>query len=249
MKDVDTMNRGPYHKIMNDYEFMSSVMYLADVDTNPLAYCDTTYESLIKQGSYSLKKLWTIDHSFKSDTQFSMKLINAVTSREKRGRNANECNSSNKRTKSSDTSSENMGYSYQTVAEHMQVMRSTAKPSTPGSENECNFSNKRAKPSDTSSENMDESHHSAAAQRQVVRSTALEDLKQTFCLSFMDGSITRVVHQSVHRAHMHTSHRMARVFSGKSVVESVARLVNDMSINWVSLQPRVSTLAMKLSVQ
>lgn len=57
MKDVDAMNRGPYHKIMNDYECMSQVMRQQDFASNPLACCDKTFNTIIAQGSYSLKKL------------------------------------------------------------------------------------------------------------------------------------------------------------------------------------------------
>ena len=35
MKDVDAMNRGPYHKIINDYEKMSAVIQVEDMTNNP----------------------------------------------------------------------------------------------------------------------------------------------------------------------------------------------------------------------
>lgn len=45
-----------YHKIMNDYECMISVIHHTNADTNPLVYYNATYESLIKRGPYTQKK-------------------------------------------------------------------------------------------------------------------------------------------------------------------------------------------------
>ena len=55
MKDTDNMNRGPNQKIMNGYECMSQAMHQQDLTTNPLAYCNKTFDTIIARGSYSLK--------------------------------------------------------------------------------------------------------------------------------------------------------------------------------------------------
>ena len=49
MKDVDDMNRGPYHKIINDYDRMTAVIQVEDKANNELTYNEETFEKLIEK--------------------------------------------------------------------------------------------------------------------------------------------------------------------------------------------------------
>ena len=84
MKDVDSMNRGPYHKIINDYERMSAVIQVEDRFNNPLSYDDDTFEQLMDKGTYSLKKMHTLERSASKDIVLSMNMLSSVASHVKR---------------------------------------------------------------------------------------------------------------------------------------------------------------------
>ena len=47
MKDVDAMNRGPYHQIIHAYHAMTLSMRTQDRMENPAPYCARTFETFL----------------------------------------------------------------------------------------------------------------------------------------------------------------------------------------------------------
>lgn len=55
MRDVDALNRGPYHKVVNSYNAMTYTLHEQDTKECPSAYSASVLKTLMESGKYMLK--------------------------------------------------------------------------------------------------------------------------------------------------------------------------------------------------
>ena len=255
MQDVDALNRGPYHKIITNYDSMSHALHKKDQLMNALAYCKQTFEQEIQRGSYSIKKLRKLNHNAASDTALAIKLLDSTLPRQSEKRvkfdQHNAAHSSN-----DDTSIE-----YSNAQHHANALDNDTRT------NYSDLSPRRDKPkklkfTTTTSDATTciaapRSHISAvvAPRRDkdaLLTASAKEDLQSTFATAISlvaMRNIPTAIYDVVHSYNMsqlyHLQHKIC-TSSQATIPQSVSRIITSITFQWVSIQPRLPTIAIHL---
>ena len=77
MKDVDALNRGPYHRVINSYNALTSLMREHGKKENTAAYDTETFNTLLTKGIYSVKCLKKSSTKPASDVSIAVMLVRA----------------------------------------------------------------------------------------------------------------------------------------------------------------------------
>ena len=76
MRDVDALNRGTYHKVVNSYSAMTYTLYEQDTREYPSTYSASILKTLMKSGKYTLKSSTMAAPARASETDVVINLVN-----------------------------------------------------------------------------------------------------------------------------------------------------------------------------